>query len=133
MGFAKWTFRIAGIYGLVALLPLYFLEDRIGREIPPPINHPEMFYTMLAVTIAWQVAFIIVSTDPARFRPIMLAAMLEKFVPVTQSVILWQQGRQPEKTLPAVALDLLLGVLFVISYRRTAGLAASSGSTSLPK
>ena len=30
MKFAKYTFLIAGIYGLIVLVPQYFLENKIG-------------------------------------------------------------------------------------------------------
>lgn len=39
MIFACRTFPGAGLYGLVVLLPMYFLEGRIGRDTPPPITH----------------------------------------------------------------------------------------------
>jgi hypothetical protein len=44
MTFARWTFRLAAIYGLIVLLPFYGLEQRIGHDTPPPITHPEYFY-----------------------------------------------------------------------------------------
>ena len=44
MKFAKIVFLVAGIYGLIVLLPLYFLEERTGRDFPPPITHPEYYY-----------------------------------------------------------------------------------------
>jgi len=40
MTFARRLFLIAGIYGLIVLLPLYFLEEKTGRDYPPPITHP---------------------------------------------------------------------------------------------
>jgi len=48
MTFARRVFTIAGIYGLLVVTPLYLLEDRIGRDQPPPITHPEFFYGFLA-------------------------------------------------------------------------------------
>jgi len=42
--FARRVYTVAGIYGLIVMLPQYFLEDRIGRDTPPPITHPEHFY-----------------------------------------------------------------------------------------
>ena len=68
MVFASRTFFIAGIYGLLALVPMYFLEGRIGRDYPPPINHPEHFYGFLGVAVAWQAAFLVIGRDPVRFR-----------------------------------------------------------------
>ena len=39
--FARRVYTVAGIYGLIVMLPQYFLEDRIGRDYPPPITHPD--------------------------------------------------------------------------------------------
>jgi hypothetical protein len=41
MTVADWVLRVAGNYGLAVLVPHFFLVARIGREIPPPITHPE--------------------------------------------------------------------------------------------
>jgi hypothetical protein len=43
MRFAKIVFRVAGVWGILILTPLYFMFDRIGRDYPPPITHPEMY------------------------------------------------------------------------------------------
>ena len=43
MQFARRVFLLAGIYGLFVLLPQYFLEDRTGRDYPPPITHPDFY------------------------------------------------------------------------------------------
>src|SRR5215211_2629811 len=78
MRFARIVFLIAGIYGLIVLVPQFFLERRIGEDTPPPITHPEFFYGFICVAIAWQVLFLILSRDPVRYRPMMIPAMLEK-------------------------------------------------------
>ena len=44
MKFAKIVFWIAGIWGVLVVLPLYFMFDLIGRKDPPPITHPGFFY-----------------------------------------------------------------------------------------
>ena len=76
MAFARWLFWIAGIYGLVVLVPQYFLEQKVGLDYPPAITHPEYFYGFLGVAIAWQVAFLIIGQDPQRFRPMMLPSVI---------------------------------------------------------
>jgi len=38
MRFARWTFVLAGVYGVLVVAPLYFLEATISREQPPPIS-----------------------------------------------------------------------------------------------
>ena len=74
--FARRVFLIAGIWGLLIMLPQYFLEDRIGRTAPPPITHPEYFYGFIGVTIAWQFAFLVISRDPIRYRALMPVAVV---------------------------------------------------------
>src|SRR5258708_7936424 len=76
--FARYVFTLAGIYGLVVLLPLYFLERRIGEDQPPAITHAEFYYGFIGVAVAWQVVFLIIGRDPGRYRLLMLPAILEK-------------------------------------------------------
>ena len=78
MIFARRVFLIAGVFGLLALLPLYFLEGRIGRDQPPAITHPEYFYGFVGVAATWRAASPVIARDPARFRPLMIPAILEK-------------------------------------------------------
>ena len=78
MKFAKRLFSIAGVYGLLTLLPQYFLERKIGRDFPPPISHPEFYYGFIGIAVAWQILFLIIASDPHRYRAAMLAAVVEK-------------------------------------------------------
>ena len=41
MKFARWVYAIAGIYGIIVLVPGFFLLERVGRDMPPPVTHPE--------------------------------------------------------------------------------------------
>jgi len=120
--FAKRVFLAAGVIGLLTLVPQYFMEARIGRDYPPPITHPEHFYGFVGVGTVWQILFLIIARDPVRLRPAMPIAVLEKLsfgVPVS---ILYLSGRVPAMLLGFGLFDLFLGLLFVVSYRRTAGL-----------
>lgn len=120
MKFARVTFLIAGVYGLVALLPQYFLEAETGRRLPPPVTHPEYYYGFIGVAVAWQFVFLIVSRDPQRFRPLMLAAVLEKLSFGIPAVILYAQQRLPALMLAGGLLDLVLASLFITAYAKTA-------------
>ena len=119
MVFAKRVFLAAGIYGLVVLIPQYFLEDRTGRDFPPPITHPEYYYGFIGVAIAWQIIFLLISRDPLRYRPIMLVAVFEKASFALPAVALYLSGRLGTQMLAAGIIDLILGVLFFLAYTRT--------------
>lgn len=122
MKFSRWTFGVAGVYGVVAILPLYFLEARIGQETPPAITHPEFFYGFVGVGIAWQLAFLCIASDPARYRLLMLPSVVEKFSFAIAAAVLYVNGRLAATMLGFGALDALLGVLFVVAYGKTSGL-----------
>ena len=49
MKFAKRVFLVAGVYGVIVIVPMYFAEGRIGRDHPPAITHPEFYYGFLGV------------------------------------------------------------------------------------
>jgi len=119
MRFAKVVFWIAGIWGLLIITPLYFLFDMIGRQDPPPITHPGFFFGFVGLALAWQFAFFFIATDPARFRPLMLPSMFEKFSFGIAVVVLVLQGRTHSSDLVFAATDLLLGILFVLAYVKT--------------
>jgi hypothetical protein len=119
MTFAKWVFRGAGIYGLIVMLPQYFLEKQIGIDNPPPITHPENFYGFIGTVVAWQLVFLVISTDPKRYRPLMLTAVAEKIAFGAPAIILFAQGRLAATILAFGLIDLALGTLFVLSYLRT--------------
>ena len=98
---------------------MYFLEAKNGRDFPPPINHPEFYYGFVGVAVAWQVLFLILSKDPARYRPMMIPAMIEKFGFVAAIFWLYLQHRVAATQAMFSLTDLLLGVLFVAAYFKT--------------
>jgi hypothetical protein len=120
MRFAKTVFTGAGLWGLVVLTPLYFTFDLVGRQYPPPITHPDLYYGFIGLGIAWQVGFLVIGRDPARFRPMMIPAMVEKFVFVLSLSALFMQGRVRMGQLAAAGPDLVLGILFIVSFFKVA-------------
>lgn len=123
MTFASRVYRIAAIYGLIVLLPQYFLEGRIGRDTPPPITHAEYFYGFVGIAVAWQLAFLVIARDPLRFRALMPVTFVEKAAFGVPAIVLYLQGRLSAQMLGAGLVDLLLCALFVVAYLRTAGAA----------
>lgn len=119
MNLARKVFLIAAIYGVLALVPQYFMEQRIGRDFPPPITHPEQFYGFIGVALAWQFLFFVISRDPVRYRPAMVPAILEKLAFGIPCIILYMQKRIAAPVLAVAMIDLLLAALFTISFIRT--------------
>lgn len=131
MKFARWSFLIAGIWGILVLTPLYLLEKKTGLDHPPAITHPEYYYGFVGVALAWQVLFIIIARDPERFRPAMPAAMIEKFAFVISTYVLYALGRIDSTMVAAASADLVLGTLFVISFLKTGQKPAQSDKIAL--
>ena len=124
MMFSKRVFRIAGLSGLLILLPMYFVEHRYGMDYPPAITHPEFYYGFAGVTLACQVMFLIISVDPVRYRPMMIAAILEKVAYGTATTWLILEGRTPQALALTAAIDLTFGALFLAAFLRTPPLEA---------
>ena len=116
--FARRVYTVAGIYGLIVMFPQYFLEDKIGRDNPPPITHPEYFYGFIGIVLVWQIAFLVIAREPARFRALMPVTVLEKLVFAVPVALLYAQGRVAPAALFFGAIDIVLGVLFFLCYRR---------------
>jgi uncharacterized membrane protein len=114
--FSRVVFLVAGIYGIVVLTPGFFSEKMLAEKMPPAITHPEYFYGFLGVAIAWQIAFLIISRDPQRFRPIIPAAVLEKLTYSVACAVLFMLGRVPLIVALGGAGDFVLGAFFTISY-----------------
>ena len=119
MKFAKIVFWIAGFWGVLVLAPLYFMFDLIGRQDPPPITHPAFYYGFVGAGLAWQIVFFIVATNPARFRPLMIACMVEKFSYAAALIILYMQSRLHRADLVFGGVDFVLGILFLASFLQT--------------
>jgi hypothetical protein len=123
MTFAKIVFRIAAVFGVLVLTPLYFMFDLVGRQDPPPITHPQFYYGFVGVALVWQFVYFMVGTDPVRFRPMIVPATLAKGSYVGTLLVLYLQDRiSPVQTATGVP-DALLGVLFLIAFFKTKGLS----------
>ena len=117
--FAKRVFTTAGVYGLIVLLPQYFLEHATGRMYPPAITHPEYYYGFIGLAVAWQVVFLIIAQDPVRYRPMMIPSILEKASFGFAAIPLFLLGRLSAQMLGAALIDMTLGVFFVVAFIRT--------------
>jgi hypothetical protein len=119
MKLAKIIFWIAGIWGFLVIIPLYFMFDAIGRQDPPAITHPGFYYGFISVGLAWQVAFLVIARDPVRFRLMMIPSVLEKFGYGASLLALYLQHRLHPSDLVFGAVDVLLGAMFLAAFFRT--------------
>ena len=94
-------------------------EEQFGRDFPPPVEHPELYYGFFGVTLAWQFMFLVIGYDPVRYRLAMLPAMVEKASFAIAVPILYALHRVTIHWLGFAAMDGTWLVLFVIAYLRT--------------
>ena len=118
MKFAKSIYLVSGLYGLLVLIPQYFLEARNSIDFPPAINHPEYYYGFIGVAVAWQVGFLLISKDPKRYGPLMIATVIEKYSYAFPVLVLYVQGRVVVPILITGLTDLILGTLFAIAFKK---------------
>ena len=118
MKFAKWVYRIAGIYGLMVMAPLLVLERVVSQTAPPAITHPEYYYGFAIMGVAWQITFLVISNDPQRFRPLIPVTWFEKSWGLL-AIVLYVEGRISSQVLALGLIDLLLGSLFIGAYFAT--------------
>jgi len=118
MRFAKTVFTVAGVWGLLVLLPLYFTFDLVGRAYPPAVTHPDFYYGFVTVALAWQIAFLTIGRDPVRLRPMMIPAIAEKFGYVLSLTVLYLRGRLVLGQFAVAVPDFLLGLMFVVSFAK---------------
>lgn len=120
--FARRTFLFSAVYGLIVLLPQYFLESKLV----PPTTHPEQFYGFVGLALAWQFAFILISQNVVRYCMLMLVAMVEKLAFGLPVLILYLQARVSMPVLALGLIDLLLCVLFCVSFFKVRSIAAQA-------
>jgi hypothetical protein len=117
--FARIVFIAAGVWGIAVLTPIYFLVDVTGRQYARPEEYPHFFYGFLSVAMAWQIAFLVIGSNPVRLRLLMVPAIIEKLGFVLTVVVLHGQGRVSAADAQALWPDLLIGLLFIAAFAKT--------------
>ena len=112
MTFARRVFLTAGIYGILILAPRFF--------VPTTNPQPELYYGFLGAVLAWNLTYLLIARDPARYRPLMLLGSLGKANFAIAATVLWALGRSPAILLAFAAIDAVFVALYMESWRRTA-------------
>ena len=116
MKLAKWTFRTAGTFGLIVMIPLLFLEKLIEQIMPPSVNHPEFFYGFVILNICWQILYLFLARDPIRFRPMMIPSFFAKASGPVALMWLYLQDRISSQWITTTIMDGIFTVLFLVSF-----------------
>ena len=107
------------VWGVTVLTPLYWLFDITGRRYQAPVDYPHFFFGFVSVAMAWQIAFLVIGSDPARFRPLMIPSMIEKAGFIVTLAVLYGRARIPALDASAGIPDLVLCLLFAAAFVRT--------------
>ncbi|MBW7886788.1 MAG: hypothetical protein H3C35_00330 [Bacteroidetes bacterium] len=116
MKFARNIFAVAGFYGILITLPMYFSESSFNTDYPPAITHPEYFYGFISVTFAWQILFLFIAVNPFKYRLLMIPAMLEKLFYASAIFWLYAVHRVSFMTIIFAAIDLVLLFFFLAAF-----------------
>ena len=118
MSFAKWAYRLAAIYGVIVLAPLLIAEPTITAQTGP-IAYPEYYYGFTGAALVFQALFALISTDPARYRRVMLISVAEKVAFPAAVWPLYLSGRTHGAVVIFSTIDAGLAVVFLIAYLKT--------------
>lgn len=113
---ARLIFTVAGIYGLIVLLPLFFVEPWL---VPAP-SRPEDYYGFLGSAVAFQFVYLTIGRDPLRFRPLMPVAVFAKLAFLVTMWSLWFEGRAAAPGLVLASIDGAIGLVFAYAWWRLA-------------
>lgn len=113
---ARFLFRGAAIYGLIVLLPLYFLERQVAAPAAA-LDHPEYYYGFVGAAAGWQLVYWTIGGDPLRYRAFMPLATIAKLAFWIPTLLLWLNGRTPTSTFVLTNVDLILGIAFFAAWR----------------
>jgi hypothetical protein len=124
----KRVFTWGGIFGLVMLTPMFFLESQMAA-MGGPITRPENYYGFIGVAWAWQWVYLLIGRDPVRYRPIMPIGAMGKLIFVVITFGLAAAGRTPWNVALITASDLVIAILFLIAWRMTPILPQGASAT----
>ena len=113
MKLAKWIFLVAGILGLLSTVPLLFAENAMA------VKQAEFYYGFVCLNICWQILYLFLSSDPVRYRPMMIPAFLAKGSGTIALTWLYLLGRVSNQWFAIGAVDGVFAVLFVVAYWST--------------
>lgn len=122
--FARRVFKVAGIYGLLVLVPQYLMETGVLAGARLQLTRPSDFYGFIGVALVWQFVFLLIAADPPRYHALIPLAVLEKLVFAIPVLALFAAGRVEGVVLAFGMIDLALACLFLMSFKSVAAVPA---------
>ena len=119
MKIARWIFGVAATYGILILLASYFGARQVGEQYPPAVTHVEYFYGFVSLAMVFQFVFVLIASDPFRYRPLMIVSIFEKLAFFVPATIIKLTSSIPSPTYFFACIDLFLGALFAVAYVAT--------------
>lgn len=113
--FARRVFKLAGIYGVLVLAPQYLMETGLIPVPPLHLSRPSDFYGFVGVALVWQFIFLLIASDPRRYRALIPLAILEKLAFGIPVFALFVTGRVGGDVLTFGAIDMILACLFFMT------------------
>ena len=111
----RWIFLIAGIYGVLALIPVIFAE-----LYAPPVASPEFYYGFAFLALVFQLIFFAVARDPVQLRGLIPICILEKLAFFGPAVVLYATGRlQIGGPFLGAMIDGVLMLLFLFAWLKS--------------
>lgn len=113
-GIVRWLFVGAGIYGLLAVAPLY------------PGGGEGAFYrqAFAGAAGATQLLYLMIGLDFRRYRPLIWVGVASKCSFAIPALLMIADGRLGRGTLPFAIIDLVLAAAFVAAWAWTRDPAA---------
>ena len=83
------------------------------------VKQPEFYYGFVFLNICWQILYLILSSNPIRYRPMMIPAFLVKGSGTATLTWLYLAGRVSGQWIAMGIVDGIFAVLFLLAFRAT--------------
>lgn len=110
MKLARWIYLVAAIYGLAVLTPAMFAGPTVA-DGDPLAPYAAYFYGFVGIALVFQLVFLLIASDPVRYRSLMALSILEKASFFLPGLLLFNAGRLAEG--PLFYGSLIDGVLLI--------------------
>ncbi len=106
--FARRVYIGAALYGFIGASTLFF------TDAPDP--HRLLYFAFAGIALVFQGVFLVIARDPKKYAAFIPLTIFEKLSFAVPALAFWSQGRAADDMALGGAVDLLLGVLFTVTW-----------------